>query len=410
MAGLTLLALGFGMATNTLDPVLLSYKAALLAPDHRNTALGLTTAAGLLVATFTQPMVGALSDRTRSRWGRRIPYFIVGTLLTIASLFAVALAPSLALLALAFMAYEFASNTALAPWQALLPDQVAPSRRGAASGLKTMFEILAFVAGRRTAGYLIADEQILASVAIAALVFGLSMLFTTLAARERRAADPIGQTVGQPSTTPGAISAWPPGFGWWFLNRGLFWGGLIALSSFVLFYLEDVVGMSFAEASRFFGDLSLVLGLSLLAVALPAGRLSDRIGRRPLILVSCLVAILGNAVLLTARTRPTLILGGAFLGLAAGTYLASNWALATDLVPRSQAARYLGIANIATAGGSFLARFAGGALIDPINRITDSSSAGYFTLYGLTLVGFLIATLAVLRLPKAAFFTAQPPL
>ncbi|HLF37393.1 MAG TPA: MFS transporter, partial [Anaerolineales bacterium] len=82
MAGLTLLALGFGMATNTLDPVLLSYKAALLAPDHRNTALGLTTAAGLLVATFTQPVVGALSDRTRSRWGRRIPYFIVGTLLT----------------------------------------------------------------------------------------------------------------------------------------------------------------------------------------------------------------------------------------------------------------------------------------------------------------------------------------
>ncbi|MGH9650674.1 MAG: MFS transporter, partial [Terriglobales bacterium] len=145
----------------------------------------------------------------------------------------------------------------------------------------------------------------------------------------------------------------------------------------------------------------------LLAVALPAGRLSDRIGRRPLILASCLVAILGNAVLLTARTRPTLILGGGLLGLAAGTYLASNWALATDMVPRSQAARYLGIANIATAGGSFLARFAGGALIDPINRTFESSSAGYFTLYGLTLIGFLLATLAVLRMPRAAFFT--PP-
>ena len=174
----------------------------------------------------------------------------------------------------------------------------------------------------------------------------------------------------------------------------------------MLFYLEDVVGMSFTEASRFFGDLSLVLGLSLLGIALPAGRLSDRIGRRPLILASCLVAILGNAVLLTARSRPTLILGGGLLGLAAGTYLASNWALATDLVPRSQAARYLGIANIATAGGSFLARFAGGALIDPINRYFESASAGYFTLYGLTLIGFALATLAVLRLPKAAFVTA----
>ena len=399
------------MATNTLDPALLSYKAALLAPDHRNTALGLTTAAGLLVATFTQPLIGALSDRTRSRWGRRVPFFLLGTVLSIASLFAVALAPSLALLALAFMGYEFASNTALAPWQALLPDQVAPSRRGAASGLKTMFEILAFVAGRRTAGYLIADDQILASVAVAALVFGLSMFLTALAAREGRGSNPAEEIGSQLPRAPSAAASktpWPPGFGWWFLNRGLFWGGLIALSSFVLFYLEDVVGMSFAEASRFFGDLSLVLGLSLLAVALPAGRLSDRIGRRPLIVASCLIAILGNAVLLTARSRPTLILGGGLLGLAAGTYLASNWALATDLVPRFQAARYLGIANIATAGGSFLARFAGGALIEPINRTFESSSAGYFTLYGLTLIGFLLATLAVLRMPKAAFFTAQP--
>ena len=399
------------MATNTLDPALLSYKAALLAPDHRNTALGLTTAAGLLVATFTQPLIGALSDRTRSRWGRRVPFFILGTLLSIGSLFAVALAPSLALLALAFMGYEFASNTALAPWQALLPDQVAPSRRGAASGLKTMFEILAFVAGRRTAGYLIADGQILASVAVAALVFGLSMFLTALAAREVRGSNPAKKIGSQLPRPPGAVAGktpWPPGFGWWFLNRGLFWGGLIALSSFVLFYLEDVVGMSFAQASRFFGDLSLVLGLSLLAVALPAGRLSDRIGRRPLIVASCMIAILGNAVLLTARSRPTLILGGGLLGLAAGTYLASNWALATDLVPRSQAARYLGIANIATAGGSFLARFAGGALIDPINRSFESNSAGYFALYGLTLIGFLLATLAVLRMPRGAFFTAQP--
>ncbi len=398
------------MATNTLDPALLSYKAALLAPDHRNTALGLTTAAGLLVATFTQPLIGALSDRTRSPWGRRVPFFILGTLLAIASLFAVALAPSLALLALGFMAFEFASNTAQAPWQALLPDQVTPSKRGAASGLKTVFEILAFVAGRRAAGYLIADNQIVASVSVAALVFGVSMLLSAFAAREPRTADPPGETARQLPRTPAAVAGktpWPPGFGWWFLNRGLFWGGLIGLSSFVLFYLEDVVGMSFAEASRFFGDLSLVLGLSLLAVALPAGRLSDRIGRRPLILVSCLVAILGNAVLLTARSRPTLILGGSLLGLAAGTYLASNWALATDLVPRSQAARYLGIANIATAGGSFLARFAGGALIDPINRAFGSSSAGYFTLYGLTLIGFLLATLAVLRMPRAAFLTAH---
>jgi hypothetical protein len=62
------------------------------------------------------------------------------------------------------------------------------------------------------------------------------------------------------------------------------------------------------------------------------------------------------------------------------------------------AARYLGIANIATAGGSFLARLAGGALIDPINRLTGSLEAGYLTLYSLTLVAFAVAAFAVTRL------------
>jgi MFS family permease len=334
-----------------------------------------------------------------------VPFFLFGGLLSMAAVFAVALAPSLAALVVAFMAFEFATNSAQAPWQALLPDRVPRARRGAASGLKTVFEILAFVIGRRASGYLIAEERITASAALAAVVIGLSMLLTVLASVEERAGS-TGQAAVPDPAAPAGNPVWPPGFGWWFLNRGLFWAGLIALSSFVLFYLEDVVGMSFVEASRFFGDLSLVLGLSLLAVALPAGRLSDRIGRRPLILASCVVAILGNAVLLTARSRPTLTLGGGLLGLAAGTYLAANWALATDLVPRSAAARYLGIANVATAGGSFLARFAGGALIDPVNRAVGSSSAGYFVLYGLTLFGFLIATFAVLRLPRAAFFAA----
>jgi MFS family permease len=115
------------------------------------------------------------------------------------------------------------------------------------------------------------------------------------------------------------------------------------------------------------------------------------------------VAVAGNAVLLFARTRPALIVGGGILGLAVGIYLSTNWALATDIVPRFKAARYLGVANIATAGGSFAARLAGGALIDPINRMTGSDSAGYLTLYSLTLVAFVIAALAVLRLPKSAF-------
>ncbi len=414
LAGLTLLALGLGMGTNTLDPALLSLKVAELAPANRNTALGLIAAAGLLVATLTQPIIGALSDRTRTPLGRRVPYMIVGTLLAVTFLFVVALAPTIGVLLLGVLAYQFGANTAQAPWQALLPDQLPASLRGAASGLKSLFEILGFILGRRIAGYMVAQGTPQSAVLAASVVLIATMLLTSVAARywrgkrspEGAAHDELpgeGSPESAREAAPGLSaflqrSNWPRGFGWWFVNRSLFWAAVIALNSFVIFYLEDVAGMTFSEASRLFGDLSVVLGVSLLIITIPAGRLSDKLGRRPIILAACSVALAGNLLLLFARTRPVLILGGAALGLATGVFLSASWALATDLVPRGMAARYLGIANIATAGGSFIARLAGGALIDPINRLTGTLEAGYLTLYSLTLVAFVVAAFAVTRL------------
>jgi MFS family permease len=65
-----LMTLGFalGMLSGTLEPALLGYKVLELAPERRNTALGTLTFAGLLIAMITQPVIGALSDRTHTRW------------------------------------------------------------------------------------------------------------------------------------------------------------------------------------------------------------------------------------------------------------------------------------------------------------------------------------------------------
>src|SRR5437660_12921548 len=94
------LALGFALTlvSSTLEPGVLGHKVLQLAPGAPNTALGLTTFAGLLVAILAQPVVGALSDRSRSPWGRRLPYLVCGTLLLIACLYLIAAAPSLAVL------------------------------------------------------------------------------------------------------------------------------------------------------------------------------------------------------------------------------------------------------------------------------------------------------------------------
>ncbi|MBM3121878.1 MAG: SLC45 family MFS transporter, partial [Chloroflexi bacterium] len=145
LAAVTLFSLALGVVSNTLEPAVLGHKVLELVPEQKNTALGFTTFAGLIVAMLWQPMVGAWSDRTRSAWGRRAPYFIAGTVVVAACLFAIALAPTFAVVVASVLLIQLASNTVQGPWQALIPDQVPPGQRGAASGLKAAFDILSFV-------------------------------------------------------------------------------------------------------------------------------------------------------------------------------------------------------------------------------------------------------------------------
>jgi MFS family permease len=407
LAGLTLFALAFGIGANSLEPAVLGQRVLELAPEHKNTALGLTTAAGLLVATLVQPVVGGFSDRTAGRLGRRIPYFIAGSALASAALFGVALAPTLLLVAVGVLAFQFGSNTAQGPWQALIPDQVPVSQRGTAAGLKSLFEVLGFVVGRALSGYLVAEGRALAAVASAAGALFVALLLTGLASRRGipQAGDPPAPAsttlppTGQAPSLRAALTS-NPSFAWWFVQRALFWCGLLALNTFMLYYLMDVVGMGFAQASRFVGQLSLVLGVGVLVLSLPAGRLADRLGRRPLVLAAGLLAAAGTGVILVARSQPLLFLAGAMLGVAVGAWQSANWALITDIVPAAHAARYLGLANIATAGGSLVGRSAGALLVDPLNRLADSQSVGYLALYSLTLVMFLLSAWAVRRIPS----------
>jgi MFS family permease len=192
-----------------------------------------------------------------------------------------------------------------------------------------------------------------------------------------------------------------PAFVWWFANRMLFWAAFIALSTFLLFFMIDVVGMGEADAQKYVGTLSTLLGAALVIVTLPSGWVADRVGRKPVVIASGVVAALGAGIILLSRDINLITAGGVVVGLGVGVFMSANWALVTDIVPRAEAARYLGIANIATAGGSAVARFLGGALIDPLNKMLDSTSAGYFTVYAIAAGFFLLSALVIIPLPSS---------
>ncbi len=403
LAGITCFSLALGMATNTLEPAVLGHRVLELLPASKNTALGLMTFAGLIIASLWQPLIGVISDRTGTRWGRRIPFMVIGTPLAIAALYLIALAPNFGLVVVGLLSYQTAANTVQGPWQALIPDLVPSHQRGLASGMKAAFDILAFILGRQISAHLVAGGQVSGAVTVAAAAYLLALALTAFAARDDGSVQPTApQGSAARNLTRAFIVHWRshPAFVAWFINRFLFWAGFVALNTFVLFFMIDVVGMREAEAQRFVGQMSTVLGLSLLLVTLPSGWLADRMGRRPLVAASGLIAAAGTALVLILRTPGAIIVAGAAIGLAAGTFLSANWALITDIVPGAEAARFLGLANIASAGGSAVARLAGGLLIDPLNRLTGEAATGYLALYALTAASFLLGTVAVLRLPQ----------
>jgi MFS family permease len=407
LLAITTFGFALTMLSNTLEPAVLGHKVLELAPDRPNTALGFTTFAGLLVAMLVQPIVGVLSDRTRSRWGRRLPYFALGTFLVIACLFLIALAPDFAFLVAGVLLIQFASNTVQGPWQALIPDHVPETQRGMASSVKATFDILALIVGRLVAGQLVGkysqwgQPAILAAVGVPSFVFIVALVVTAFTAREdtNAAAQAPDQTIGQALKRSFSVDFRAhPAFGWWFANRLLFWAAFIALNTFLLFYAIDVLKLQQDDAQRYIGQLSTVLGVALVAMSIPAGWLSDRFGRKPLVVASGIIACIGTLIILFARDVTLITIAAVIVGIGIGSFLSANWALITDIVPRNEAARYLGIANIATAGGSAIARLIGGTFIDPINAALGAP-AGYIGLYALAAAFFLLSALVILPLP-----------
>jgi MFS family permease len=97
--------------------------------------------------------------------------------------------------------------------------------------------------------------------------------------------------------------------------------------------------------------------------------LSDRIGRKPVIYVACLVGGIGLFIVAVAPSFPIVLGGAVLMGVGAGAFLAVDWALMTDIIPKAASGRYMGISNIAVAAAGTLAGLVVGPLVDVVGGV-----------------------------------------
>lgn len=85
--------------------------------------------AGPITGLFVQPIIGAMSDRTRSRLGRRTPYFLIGAVICSLCLLAMPYSPTLWVAASMLWLLDAGNNIAMEPYRAYVADRLAPDQR-----------------------------------------------------------------------------------------------------------------------------------------------------------------------------------------------------------------------------------------------------------------------------------------
>ena len=111
-----------------------------------NAVIGFLAQERSFLGGFAQPVVGLISDRTRSRWGRRKPFFLIGVPLTVASLFLLALHPPIWAVLLLLIVFSLFLAVANDPYLALMADITPAEQRGRMGSVMAVFNMAGQVA------------------------------------------------------------------------------------------------------------------------------------------------------------------------------------------------------------------------------------------------------------------------
>jgi MFS family permease len=348
----------------------------LYSPGSEGSTLFALTVAGALIAAVIQPTIGSISDYTISRWGRRKPYIFIGSVLDVAFLYGIASSNSILSVA-AFMALlQVSANFAQGPFQGYIPDLVPAGQVGLASALVGLFQVLGNAVGFGIGSAAVATNSFfLGTMALGGLEL-LTMASVVWRVNEGRPA----KVRGSRSWLAVAREAWATdvlrerSFLWLVGSRWFFLMGATMLINLSLFYFAQSFSLGQAEsgATNFLVLAAVIVGN--VVTVIPAGRMSDRVGRKPVIYAACAVAGTGMLIVALAPVIPLVILGAGLFGAGSGMFLAVDWALMTDIIPKASSGRYMGISNVATATAGIFSLLLGGKLMDIVNGVAGYGS------------------------------------
>lgn len=360
--------------------------------------LAIVSTVAFLATVFAQPIAGALSDSTRSRFGRRTPWMVGGGLVAAGFLVGLPMAGSVVTVAIVWLAVQLGVNALQAAATALVPDRFPPARRGGVSGMVGLGITIGNAVGAIVAGSL-AAQGALPYVVLAVLM--VVVVGTFVVVNKDTSSLATADEVREPlSLKAFAKGFWVnprrhPDFAWAFGSRFLMVIGFYGAQTYGLYILRDYVGLSDTESTAVAAQIGVVLLVGVLISALGSGVLSDKVGRRkPFIVWSSVVMSLALAVPLFVPTVTGVLVYSFLLGLGFGTYISIDLALMTEVLPaklasqQSTAGRDLAILGLATTLPQAMSPSIAAGLV--------SLTGGYPVLFVSGIVFVMVGAIAVL--------------
>lgn len=332
-----------------ISQILLPLQVEALDASTRFSHLSIITAVGVLAALITNPIVGALSDRTTLSMGRRRSWCIVGTVLSAVTLALMANATSFLALVLWWGLFHIAANMVLAALSAVVPDQVPVRQRATVSAYVSLSLPVGSLFG------ILLVTRAVKSIPLAYFIF-IGILVVIMAVFLLLLRDLPLPKGSVPRFKLGSFLAsfWVnprqyPDFAWaWFTRLLVYLSYFLALG-YLLYFLQDAV--HYQNASQGVASFQMILTGTLLVASILAGVFSDRIQRRKVFVMGASFLItLSFLILAFSPTWPAVLVAAAVLGFGFGGYLGVDLALITQVLPLANArGKDLGVINIANA-------------------------------------------------------------
>ncbi|MFY1725697.1 MFS transporter [Bifidobacterium adolescentis] len=383
------------LALQIVAAVLLPQRLADIAPDTKDAIFGVLNSATALASLISNLIVGNLSDRTRSIFGRRTPWIASGGVIAGVSLFLIGILPDGVSIGISYCVSMVGLNMMIAPIIASLSDRVPEDQRGTMSAFISAGTLFGSALGQ------IVGAQFITMQIPGFIVSGVAMALSGILAvifwpKERSSKD----MPKEKADFKGIIMSFRPptknsrDFWLAFVGRSLLLFSYYMILNYQLYILQDYIGESVKDSAATISTMSLVLMVVSLVSALSAGPISDKIGRRkvPVVIASLLLAI-GYALPWLMHSPLGMILFSAVGGFGYGMYGSVDQALNVDVLPNEkEAGKDLGILNIATTLGQMVGPIVTSAIV--------VATGSYGMVFPTAIVMVLLACVFIMMIKK----------